>query len=106
GKPSGLAKLGKPAKQPKPPPGAEPAPADPATTVADPASGLGLAAARQLAFGIGFCVVTTTHKLQCGDGCRTVDPPKLEHVDSVAGRCALLRSGGVTCLDQDKLVPV
>ncbi|HEX4423502.1 MAG TPA: hypothetical protein VH165_36585, partial [Kofleriaceae bacterium] len=106
GKPSGLAKLGKPAKQPKPPPGSAAAPTDPSTAVADPAGALGFAAARQLAFGLGFCVVTTTHKLQCGDGCRTVDPPKLEHVDSVADRCALLRSGAVTCLDHDKLVPV
>jgi alpha-tubulin suppressor-like RCC1 family protein len=64
-----------------------------------PTDTLGFPAARQLAFEIGFCVVTATHKLQCGDGCRRVDPPKLDRVDNVIGRCLQLKSGTVTCFN-------
>jgi hypothetical protein len=80
-----------PAKSP--PSSTQPAPAAPG----EPADPLGFTSARQLAFDLGFCVVTTTNKLQCGDGCRQIDPVKLERVDSVIGRCARLRSGTVTC---------
>lgn len=59
-------------------------------------------AARQLAFDLGFCVVTMAGKLVCGDGCRQVDPPRLERVDAVVGRCALLTSGTITCFDGGK----
>lgn len=68
----------------------------------EPADLLGVPAARQLAFDLGFCVVTTAGKLVCGDGCRQVDPPKLDRVDTVIGRCALLTSGTITCFDDGK----
>ncbi|HMG51884.1 MAG TPA: RCC1 domain-containing protein, partial [Kofleriaceae bacterium] len=62
--------------------------------------------ARQLAFDLGFCVVTTNGRLQCGDACRKLDPVVLERIDSVTGRCALLRSGTITCFDGVKFVAV
>jgi hypothetical protein len=85
----------------------KPAPSSPTTTPTAPPAGepgdlLGFGDARRLAFDLGFCVVTTTNKLQCGDGCRRVDPIKLERVDFVVGRCAQLRSGTVTCFDEVK----
>jgi len=70
----------------------------------EPADTLGLPAARALAFDIGFCAVTTKHQLQCGDGCRQIDPPKLDRIDRVAGRCVVLQSGGVTCFDDGAAV--
>jgi hypothetical protein len=94
---------GKPAK---PTPASAPAGGAPGDHLGEPADALGFTAARQLAFGLGFCVVTTAHKLQCGDGCRTIEPVKLERVDTVVGRCALLRSGTVTCFDDVKATAV
>ena len=73
-----------------------------AELLGEPADPLTFPAARHLAFGLGFCVVTTTGKLQCGDGCRRLDPVKLDRVDSVVGRCALLRSRTVSCFDDVK----
>jgi cell division septation protein DedD len=72
----------------------------------DPARSPGFAAARQLAFDVGFCVVTTTGRLQCGDGCRRLDPIALERVDTLVGRCALLRSGTVACFDGARFAAV
>lgn len=90
--------LTKPAKRPK---------AAKAAPTAEPVIALGFAAARQLAFDVGFCVITTTGgRLQCGDGCRKLDPIALERVDTMVGRCALLKSGTVTCFDGTKFVAV
>jgi hypothetical protein len=72
----------------------------------DPAQSPGFAAARQLAFDVGFCVVTTTGRLQCGDGCRHLDPIALERVDTLVGRCARLRSGTVACFDGARFAAV
>jgi hypothetical protein len=106
-KPAAVApKPGKPIAKPgKPPPGrptTEPA----AEPTGEPGDALGFTTARSLAFDLGFCVVTTANALQCGDGCRQLDPVKLERVDSVVGRCALLRSRTVTCFDEVKGVAV
>lgn len=90
----------------KPRPGAKPATTRSAAPAGDPAQSPGFAAARQLAFDVGFCVVTTTGRLQCGDGCRRLDPIFLERVDTVVGRCALLRSGTVACFDGTRFTPV
>src|SRR4029077_19175902 len=60
----------------------------------------------QLAFDVGFCVVTTTGRLQCGDGCRRLDPIALERVNTRAARCALLRPGTVACFDGTRFAPV
>jgi hypothetical protein len=79
-----------------------PPPPPPAAKLGEPADPLTFPAARHLAFGLGFCVVTTTGKLQCGDGCRRLDPVKLDRVESVVGRCALLRSRTVSCFDDVK----
>jgi hypothetical protein len=75
---------------------ARPAAAEFAVEPADP---LAFPAASKLAFDIGFCVVTTRHKLQCGDGCRQIDPPRLDRIDGVVGRCVQFKSGTVTCFD-------
>jgi hypothetical protein len=75
---------------------------DAAASRGEPTDTLGFTDVRQLAFELGFCVVTTANKLQCGDGCRKIDPPKLERVRSVVGRCALLKSGTVACFDEVK----
>jgi hypothetical protein len=102
-------KSGKPARPGKPgKSAAKPRPAGPPTGehLGEFPEALGFTAVRQLAFGLGFCVVTQTHKLQCGDGCRAVEPVKLERVDTVVGRCALLRSGTVTCFDDVKATAV
>ena len=47
--------------------------------------------------------MTTGDKLQCGDGCKRLDAPLLDHVDRVVGRCAILKDGGVACLDDGKV---
>jgi hypothetical protein len=101
GKATKAGKAAKPTVAAKP---SKPAPSDaaPSHPTGEPADALGFPAARQLAFEIGFCVVTTAGKLECGDGCRKVDPPKLERVNAVVGRCALLVSGTVTCFDDGK----
>lgn len=91
-------KSDKPGKPPPGQPGGEPT----IEPTGEPADALGFTAVRQLAFDLGFCVVTTTSHLQCGDGCRQLDPVKLERVESVVGRCALLRSHTVTCFDEVK----
>jgi len=78
-------------------------PARPAAAV-EPADTLGFPAARALAFDIGFCAVTATHKLQCGDGCRRIDPPRLDRIDAVVGRCVVFKSGTVTCFDDGAAV--
>ena len=72
----------------------------------EPAQSPGFAPARQLAFELGFCVVTTTGRLQCGDGCRKLDPIILERVDTTVARCALLKSGTITCFDGAKFATV
>ena len=105
------AKTGKTAKTAKTAKGTKPAKLPPSASATrgparEPADTLGFTSARQLVFDLGFCVVTTDGKLTCGDGCRRIDPPKLEHVDSVVGRCALLTSGTVTCFDGGKAVTV
>jgi hypothetical protein len=64
--------------------------------------GLGFPSVRQLAFGLGFCVVTTTDKLTCDDGCGRIKPPTLDRVSAVVGRCAQGTSGAVTCFDDGK----
>jgi hypothetical protein len=97
------AKPGNPPNQP--PSGAATSPS-PSAPVGEAPDVLGFPAARQLAFDLGFCVVTTAGKLVCGDGCRQIDPPKLERVDAVIGRCALLTSGSVTCFDGSKATVV
>ena len=61
---------------------------------------------RQLAFDLGFCVVTTSGRLQCAEACRKLDPVVLERIDSVTGRCALLKSHTITCFDGVKFVAV
>jgi hypothetical protein len=81
-------------------------PAASAESAGDPAQSPGFAAARQLAFDVGFCVVTTTGRLQCGDGCRRLDPIALERVDTLVGRCALLKSGTVACFDGTRFAAV
>jgi len=68
-------------------------------TAAEPIDAVAFPTARKLAFDIGFCVVTSTNKLQCGDGCAQLDPSKLDRVDTVVGRCVVLKSGTVTCFD-------
>ena len=98
-------------------PGSKPAAAKPTATrpaahpaasesPGDPAQSPGFAAARQLAFDVGFCAVTTTGRLQCGDGCRRLDPIALERVDTLVGRCALLKSGTVACFDGTRFAAV
>ncbi len=105
---TGKAKAGKATKATKTAKPTKPQPSGPATggPTSEPAEALGFTSARQLAFDLGFCVVTTDDKLVCGDGCRRIDVPKLEHVDAVVGRCALLTSGTVTCFDGGKAVTV
>jgi hypothetical protein len=106
----GKAAATKPGKSTAAKPGKPPTPASSSSaTVAftggpagDPPDTLVAPAARQLAFDLGFCVVTTAGKLVCGDGCRQVDPPKLDRVDTVIGRCAVLTSGTITCFDDGK----
>jgi Regulator of Chromosome Condensation (RCC1) repeat protein len=88
------------------PAAAKPAAARPAEPAGDPAQSPGFATARQLAFDVGFCVVTTTGRLQCGDGCRRLDPIVLERVDTLVGRCALLKSGTVACFDGTRFAAV
>jgi hypothetical protein len=78
----------------------------PAGPLGEPADPLGFTAARALAFDLGFCVVTSANRLQCGDGCRTVEPVKLERVDAVVGRCALLKSHTISCFDDVKATAV
>ena len=102
-RPTGRATKPRPAAA-KPP--AANRPAAPAAPAGDPVQSPGFAAARQLAFDVGFCVVTTTGRLQCGDGCRRLDPIVLERVDTLVGRCALLRSGTVACFDGARFVAV
>jgi Regulator of Chromosome Condensation (RCC1) repeat protein len=94
------------AAKPKPPAARPGRPAVPAALAGDPAQSPGFAAARQLAFDVGFCVVTTTGRLQCGDGCRRLDPIVLERVDTLVGRCALLKSGTVACFDGARFAAV
>ncbi len=89
----------RPHAKPKPP-------AVPADPLGEPARPLGFSAARALAFDLGYCVVTTANRLQCGDGCRAVFPPRLERVDTIVGRCAQLRSGTITCFDEVKATAV
>jgi len=113
-KPSQSAKPNKPAKptatKPSKPAKPTSSGAGPVPSTGEPsgesADALGFPSARQLAFELGFCVVTTDGKLQCGDGCRQIDPPKLERVDAVVGRCARLTSGSVTCFDDGKATAV
>jgi hypothetical protein len=81
-------------------------PIDPASARGEPTDTLGFTSVRQLAFDLGFCVVTDNNLLQCGDGCRKTYPPKLERVVSVVGRCALLKSGTVACFDEVKGNPI
>jgi hypothetical protein len=82
-KPSKPAKPAKPAKpEPPPPPKLETLPFPPA---------------RQLAFGLGFCVVTTTNKLVCGDSCTTPGKAELDRVDRAAGACVVQTTGAVRC---------
>jgi hypothetical protein len=78
-------------------PAAAPARSAAAAPVGEPVDTLGITAAHQLAFDIGFCAVTTANKLQCGDGCRHTEPAKLQRIASVAGRCVQFRSGAVSC---------
>jgi len=96
---------------------AKPAPAlaaagQPASVAAAPVPGgepvlpLGVAPARQLAFGVGFCAVTTGGRLQCSDGCRKPDPLTLDRIEHVAGRCAVLQSKTVACFDGTRFAPV
>lgn len=58
--------------------------------------------ANRLAFDAGICVVTTSGKLECADGCKTETWPGLAKVDSVAGQCARLTDGGVRCWPEGK----
>jgi hypothetical protein len=78
----------------------------PAASNGEPVVSTALNSARQLAFDAGFCVVNTSGRLQCGDGCRKLDPIALERVDTFVGRCALLKSGTVSCFDGTKFVAV
>jgi hypothetical protein len=78
----------------------------PAEPTADPAQALGFAAARQFAFDVGFCVVTTTGRLQCGDGCRKLEPIVLERVGTLVGRCALFKSRTVACFDGTRFLAI
>ena len=80
--------------------------AKPAAATAEPIVSTALSSARQLAFAVGFCIVNTTGRLQCGDGCRKLDPIALERVGTIVGRCALLKSGTVSCFDGTKFVAV
>ena len=102
GKSGKSGKPGKPATATNPD---NPAPSGAAASEStrEPAVALGLPPARQLAFGLGFCAVTTDGKLVCSEGCRQVTPPKL---DAVVGRCALLTTGAITCFDGGKAVTV
>jgi len=93
---------GKPTLAGKPTKPAAPA----ASPTAEPVRSTGLTSARQLAFDVGFCVINTTGRLQCGDGCRKLDPIALERVNTIVGRCALLKSGTVSCFDGTKFVGV
>jgi len=90
----------------KPPPAGSPASPPPGEPIGEPADLLGFTAVRQLAFDLGYCVVTTASRLQCGDGCRQVDPPRLERVETMVGRCAQLRSGTVSCFDDAKATAI
>ncbi len=94
------------APKPKPVAAKPTRPAASAELAGDPAQSPGFAAARQLAFDVGFCVITTTGRLQCGDGCRRLDPIVLERVDTLVGRCALLKSGTVACFDGARFTAV
>ena len=61
----------------------------------------------RLAFDAGICVVTTSGKLECVDGCTTEPPwPGLAKVDVVAGRCARITDGSVRCWTADKRAAV
>lgn len=75
----------KPKGKPKPP------------VVVEAGEALALPVARQLAFGLGLCVVTTDGELVCGDGCKRVDPPRLTGVERMVDRCAVKRDGAITC---------
>jgi hypothetical protein len=98
------AKPGAPAGKPGAPAAAKPA--APAESQGDPVLTPGFAAARQLAFDLGFCVVTTVGRLQCGDGCRKLEPIVLERVGSVNARCAQLRAGTISCSDGTRFIAV
>jgi hypothetical protein len=80
-------------------PTAAKAAAPPAPRPGEAAQSTPYTSARQLAFDLGFCVITTTGRLQCGDGCRKLDPVVLERIDAVVGRCARLNAGTITCFD-------
>ncbi len=72
----------KPAKVVKPPPQLET---------------LALPPAKQLAFELGWCVVTKDDKLACSDGCALPAKVALDHVDRVAGHCVVQTTGAVRC---------
>jgi hypothetical protein len=80
----------KPGKKPVKPAKPEPAPPPKLETLPFPP-------ARQLAFGLGFCVVTTANKLVCGDSCTTPGKVELENVDRVVGDCVVQATGAVRC---------
>jgi hypothetical protein len=107
-RPATASKSARPASKPAKPAPPTPTPAAPVSAPSgEPVLSVGFAAARQLAFDVGFCVVTAAgSRLQCGDGCRKFDPIALERVDTVVSRCALLKSGTVTCFDGTKFVAV
>ncbi len=88
----------KPVKVVPPPPPPKPEPTDFA---------LELPPAKQLAFTSGLCVVTTSGKLACGDGC---GKPTLRHgldkLAEVAGDCGRAIDGSIRCWRGEALAPI
>ena len=87
-KPGG--KKPKPAKPVKPEPAKKPEPAAKLETLPFPP-------ARQLALGVGWCVVTTAGKLVCGDSCTAPGTAQLDRVERVVGACVVQTTGAVRC---------
>jgi len=87
-----------PAKKPKPKAGKKPVkPAKPEPPPPPKLDTLPFPPARQLAFALGFCVVTTANKLVCGDSCTAPGKAELDRVDRVAGTCVVQTTGAVRC---------
>lgn len=89
----------KPAKKPAKPAKRPAKPAPVVATVPPPSrfATLGVPPAKQLAFELGWCVVSTANKLECSESCMTASHARLDKVERVAGRCVLLTGGALRC---------
>ena len=80
----------KPVKKPK-------KPVKPAPPPAPKLESLPFSPAKQLAFDLGWCVVTTANKLECSEACGKPGKSQLDKVDRVVGRCVVQTTGAVRC---------